>query len=149
MVDALKAVPFAGVVARLAKSEDPTTRTMRAEVDLPNPDGRLVEGMYGRATIELQPPTENLTHPRVLRRRATPANGKAAAFVVRDGKARRTPITIGDDDGSMVEVLSGLESGGRGGDPARQHPRRRHAGRRDHCAIQRRPRSLKPIECLA
>ncbi len=52
-----------GVVARLGKSEDPTTRTMRAEVDLPNPDGLLVEGMYGRATIELQPPTENLTVP--------------------------------------------------------------------------------------
>ncbi len=66
VVDALKTSPFEGVVARLAKSEDPTTRTMRVEIDLPNPDGRLVEGMYGRATIELQPPTEHLLHPGCL-----------------------------------------------------------------------------------
>jgi multidrug efflux pump subunit AcrA (membrane-fusion protein) len=28
--------------------------------------------------------------------------------VVRDGKVRRTPVTLGDDDGTSVEVLSGL-----------------------------------------
>ncbi len=107
VVDSLKSAPFAGVVARLAKSEDTTTRTMRAEIDLPNPDGRLVEGMYGRATIELQPPSANLTVPAscVV---GHSANARAAAFVVRDGKAHRVPITIGDDDGSSVEVISGL-----------------------------------------
>ena len=31
------------------ESENPTTRTMRVEVDLENPDGLLFEGMYGRA----------------------------------------------------------------------------------------------------
>ena len=107
VVDALKTVPFAGVVARLAKSEDPSTRTMRAEVDLPNPDGRLVEGMYGRATIELQPPTEHLCVPASCLTGHS-ANGHAMAFVVRDKKARRTPVKVGNDDGTLVEILSGL-----------------------------------------
>jgi HlyD family secretion protein len=108
VVDALKALPFTATVARLAKSEDPTTRTMRAEIDLPNPDGRLVEGMYGRATIELQPPTPNLTIPAACVV-GHAANARAVVFLVLESKARRTPITIGDDDGSRVEVLSGLD----------------------------------------
>jgi HlyD family secretion protein len=81
-------VPLAGRVARLAKSEDSMTRTMRAEIDLPNPDGRLVEGMYGRATIESQPPTGKLTFPAscVV---GHSDNARAVAFVVRDEKARK------------------------------------------------------------
>jgi HlyD family secretion protein len=107
LVDSLKSVPFSGVVSRLARSEDPTTRTMRAEIDLPNPDGRLVEGMYSRATIELQAPSRNLTVPAscVV---GHSTNARAIAFVVRDGKACRVPVTIGNDDGSDIEVISGL-----------------------------------------
>ena len=107
VVDALKSAPFDGVVARMAKAEDPTSRTMRAEIDLLNPDGRLVEGMYGRATIELQPPTEHLCVPAscIL---GHSANGNATAYVVQDHKARRTPVRVGNDDGRLVEILSGL-----------------------------------------
>ncbi len=107
IVDALKSRSFAGAVSRLSKSEDPTTRTMRVEIDLPNPDGRLVEGMYGRATIELQPPTEHLCLPAACLTGHS-ANGNATAFVVRDNKARRTSVKVGSDDGSLVEILSGL-----------------------------------------
>src|SRR5262249_19837988 len=107
VVDALKGRPYAGTVARLGKAEDPTTRTMRAEVDVSNPDGVLVEGMYGRATIELQPRSENLSVPSACVVGHAGAGG-AAVFVVRDGKARRVPVTLGGDDGSRVEVLSGL-----------------------------------------
>jgi len=106
-VDALKGKEFTGTVARLGKAENPTTRTMRVEVDLPNRDGHLVEGMYGRATIELQPPTDKLTVPAACVV-GHAERGKAAVFVVRDGKARRTPVTLGSDDGVAVEVLSGL-----------------------------------------
>lgn len=107
VVDALEGKEFTGVVSRLGKSEDPTTRTMRVEVDLPNPDGLLVEGMYGRATIELQPPTENLTVPAACVI-GHAVRGKAVVFVVRDGKAWRTPVTLRGDDGTSVEILAGL-----------------------------------------
>jgi RND family efflux transporter MFP subunit len=106
-VDALKGREIAGAVARLGKSEDPTTRTMRVEVDLPNPDGFLVEGMYGRATIELQPPTDHLTVPSTCVIGHS-EHGTAVVFLIRDGKARRTPVTVGNDDGVSVEILSGV-----------------------------------------
>src|SRR5262249_28942252 len=54
---------FGGTAAGRGKSEAPRPRPMRVEIDLPNPSGRLVAGMYGRATIELQPPTAAPTVP--------------------------------------------------------------------------------------
>ena len=62
-VDALGGQIFTGTVARIAESEDPTTRTMRVEIDLPNPKGLLRDGMYGKATIALEPVSRNLTVP--------------------------------------------------------------------------------------
>ena len=106
-VDALKGREFHGTVSRLGKSEDPSTRTMRVEVDLPNGDGLLIEGMYGRATIELQPPSNRLTVPAACVV-GHAGRGNAAVFVIRNGAARRTPVTLGGDDGASVEVLSGL-----------------------------------------
>ena len=106
-VNALKGREFTGVVARMGKAEDTSTRTMKTEVDLENIDRKLVEGMYGRASIELQPRTDNLTIPAACVV-GHAERGKAALFVVRGGKARRTPVTLGGDDGASVEVLSGL-----------------------------------------
>lgn len=110
VIDAIKGEPIKSTIARISSAEDPQTRTMRAEIDIPNPTGKIVEGMFGRATIELQPPTGNLTLPA---RCIVQHSGKDKAFVfaARDGKAARVPVTIGGDDGSRVEVLSGLGPG--------------------------------------
>jgi RND family efflux transporter MFP subunit len=107
-IDAMKGQVFHGTVARLGKSEDPMTRTMRVEIDLPNPSGQLFAGMYGRATIELQSSTEAPTVPAgcVV---GHAERGQAALYVVRDGKARRVAVTTGGDDGSSVEILSGID----------------------------------------
>ena len=43
-----------GAVSRVATSVDPTTRTMRAEIDLPNPDEALRPGMYAQVTLTPQ-----------------------------------------------------------------------------------------------
>lgn len=45
-----------GKVTRLANAIDPASRTMRTEIDLPNPSGLLRSGMYAQVTIKLQPP---------------------------------------------------------------------------------------------
>lgn len=107
-IDALKGEPIKAKVARIAYAEDPTSRTMRAEIDVPNPTGKIVEGMFGRATIELQPPTGNLTLPaRCIVQHS--GKDKAFVFVSKDGKATKVPVTIGSDDGALVEVLTGLD----------------------------------------
>jgi multidrug efflux pump subunit AcrA (membrane-fusion protein) len=40
-----------GSVTRTSNALDPTTRTMRVEIDLPNPDETLLPGMYAQVTL--------------------------------------------------------------------------------------------------
>jgi membrane fusion protein (multidrug efflux system) len=87
---------------------DPQTRTLDAEVQIPNPDGELRPGMFGRGAIVIE------THPHVP---IVPAQaiqiteGKRFVFVLEGDKARRREITTGVDEGTTLEVLSGLREG--------------------------------------
>jgi RNA polymerase sigma factor (sigma-70 family) len=51
--DALPGVTLPAEVSRVGFAEDPKTATMRAEIDVPNPDGRLRPGMTGTAVLKL------------------------------------------------------------------------------------------------
>ncbi len=107
VVDALKGHQFEGTVARLGQTEDTATRTMRAEIDLKNPQGLLVDGMYGRVTIELVPPGEELTIPSTAVMAHAP-EGKGVVQVVKDGIVRHANVSLGHDDGVTVLVPGGL-----------------------------------------
>ena len=106
-IDALGGRVFKGKVSRMADSEDLKDRTMRVEIDLPNDQGLLRDGMYGRAIIELEPPSNNLTIPSTCLIQQD-GHGEGAVFVVRDSKVTRVKIRVGKDSGLRVEVLSGL-----------------------------------------
>jgi multidrug efflux pump subunit AcrA (membrane-fusion protein) len=49
------AKPIPATVARVSGAMDPATRTMRIEIDLPNPDAAMRPGMYAQVTLSLQP----------------------------------------------------------------------------------------------
>ncbi|WP_406696254.1 efflux RND transporter periplasmic adaptor subunit [Singulisphaera sp. Ch08] len=106
-IDGIGSREFRGKVSRIADSEDHQTRTMRVEIDLENPDRLLREGMYGRATIGLETLSERLTLPTacVLER-----SGKRQGVVqvVRDGKVERIKVELGADNGTLVEIDSGI-----------------------------------------
>ncbi|WP_397571575.1 efflux RND transporter periplasmic adaptor subunit [Schlesneria sp. T3-172] len=105
--DSLPGRVFAGTLSRIAYSEDRNTRSMRAEVDLPNEDGAIVDQMYGRMQIQLEPSAETLTLPSVCLV-GDLAAGKGQVFIVRDGVARKESISIGAHDGVNVEILDGV-----------------------------------------
>ncbi|MES1213524.1 MAG: efflux RND transporter periplasmic adaptor subunit, partial [Singulisphaera sp.] len=106
-IDALPGKQFVGQVSRMASSEDPLQKTMRVEVDLPNPDGVLREGMYGRASIELEQPSDALSIPSsALVEKGDNQQGKL--YVVRNGKAKLLNVALGQDDGRHMEIIKGL-----------------------------------------
>ena len=107
----LQAIPgrtFEGKVTRTAYALDPRSRTLRTEVDLPNPEGKLHPGLYAYASIVAEEHLDALTIPAsaVVRE-----GDKASCVVVKDGRAARRPIAVGLGDGASVEVLSALEPG--------------------------------------
>ncbi len=100
---------FQGVVARTANALDPASRTLQAEIDVPNRDGKLMPGMYAETTI-------------LLDRAAPPLMVPAGALVIgmgephvvalgTDRRVRSVPVQIGRDYGATVEVLSGIREG--------------------------------------
>lgn len=109
-VDSLGGKKLTGKISRVAKSEDPLTRLMHVEIDLPNPDGKICHGMYGKVSIVLDKSPDQLAIPSsCLVGRAE--NGKGAVYVVRDKCARLVKVQLGIDNGIQVGILNGLEPG--------------------------------------
>lgn len=107
-IDALPGSNFAAKVSRVADAEDQQTRTMRTEVDLPNPDGTLREGMYGRVTITLDQSKPGVTIPgSALVSEAD--NGVSQVFVVEHGAAHSRQVRVGADNGLRTEIVDGLK----------------------------------------
>ncbi len=101
---------FQGVISLTAYALDPRYRTLRAEIDLPNADGRIRPGYSGHVAITLE------TRENVMRIPKTAifgfvTDGRAVTFRVVDGRAVRTPIKLGEDDPQRIEVLEGLNDG--------------------------------------
>ena len=105
---ALPGRTFTGTVSRYSETEDPGSRNMRTEIDLPNPDGKLREGMYGSVTVVLQaaaPKSVTIPSSGLLGQTGT---GDGSVYVVRDGKAHKVDVRVGNDNGVETEILSGL-----------------------------------------
>lgn len=98
-----------GKVARFADALNEETRTMHTEIDVENPDGTLVEGMYAETTLVLHQKDSVLTVPiQAVKRNGT--NG--SVFVVdKSGAVGQRAITLGVDSEARIEVLSGLSDG--------------------------------------
>ena len=106
-LDAFPGENFAGTLVRDSNSIDLTSRTLRVEVDVDNPTGRLLPGAYAFVHLKVPSAPRAVTIPTntLLFR----AEGLRVA-VVRGGQVKLVPVTIGHDYGSSVEVLSGLTS---------------------------------------
>jgi RND family efflux transporter MFP subunit len=109
--EALPGRTFPGRVARVSGALDPATRTMLAEIDLPNTEGRILPGFYGRTEITLERREGALALPSAAVRIEA---GNAYVYVVgADDKAQRVPVTLGLEDAGWVEIESGLSGGER------------------------------------
>ncbi len=100
---------FTGNVTRNAAAIDPTSRTLLAEIDLPNADGKILPGMFATVTFA----TRNATPPVLI-----PANalfvrtaGPQTFVVDANHVAHMHSLMLGRDFGSTTEVLSGLRQG--------------------------------------
>jgi RND family efflux transporter MFP subunit len=99
-----------GRITRTSDAVDPKARTFRAELDIPNPDRRLVPGLYVQVGFQLQNSGLSQVPAAAL---VFSAGGPKVAVVTSDGTVRFQPVTIGRDDGDKVELSSGVTDGER------------------------------------
>ncbi|WNG55316.1 efflux RND transporter periplasmic adaptor subunit [Archangium gephyra] len=96
-------------LTRVGNSVDPATRTVRARVELPNPDRALKAGVFLRAKVQVAAEHEALLVPREAIQRA---EGRALVFVKKEvGLYQPVAVELGSGTREHVEVLKGLEPG--------------------------------------
>jgi len=102
-----------GKIARFSDRLDTDTRTMRVEVDVPNPKLELVPGMYADATLVLDAAKDALVAPIQAVDRSE--SGARVLVVSGDGRGpgqiEQRIIVLGLEADDRVEVTRGLRAG--------------------------------------
>jgi len=101
---------FEGKVVRINSALELATRTLQAEIHVPNPSHLLKPGMFSRIEMALSEKPGTLT---VLREALIEEGGKRSVFVVEGNQALQRPIVTGIEQDQRVEVLEGLREGDR------------------------------------
>jgi len=100
--------PFAGKVSRTAGVIDPTSRTLRVEVRVPNEEGLLLAGMYVQVAIKVQQTAPLLLVPGSTLVFNSEGNQLA---LVRNGHVHFQAVTVAGDYGKEVGISAGLQPG--------------------------------------
>jgi multidrug efflux pump subunit AcrA (membrane-fusion protein) len=89
-------------VTRLSWALNTKSRTMRAEIDLPNPGSQILPGMYAYGRVVVERPSV-LALPKSA---FSYAGGKSFIWRYENGHAMRTEVQTGVMEGNWVEVTS-------------------------------------------
>ena len=108
-VDALGEETFSGVVTNIFPTLDPVTHTVSTEIEVANKDLKLRPGMYARVHLDFGT-KEALTVPdKAIVRQA--GSGARYVYVFSGGKAVYRAVELGQQQGDLYEVVSGLNAG--------------------------------------
>ena len=109
-LDAYPDQSLTGAISYIDAQLDPSTRSAIARVVLPNPDGALRLGMFGRARL-----AADSTAPEVVvvpRAAVTDLDGRATVFVrTNDTTFQRREVVLGTQAGDRIAISSGLHVG--------------------------------------
>jgi RND family efflux transporter MFP subunit len=99
---------FEGTVTRTAEAVNPEARTLRVEIDIPNPNRTLVPGTYVDVSFKLNSSGLIEVPAAALLFRT---KGPQAAVVDEKGAVELRNVTIARDNGNLVEISSGIKEG--------------------------------------
>jgi membrane fusion protein (multidrug efflux system) len=102
---------FEGRISRTAGALDPVTRTLNAEIRVPNEDRILLAGMYADVALELSAPRKVFEIPATAL--LSDARGQRVAIVGPDDKLHLERVTIDRDLGATLQISTGLVGGER------------------------------------
>jgi RND family efflux transporter MFP subunit len=97
-----------GTLVRTANAIDPASLTLLVEVDVDNPDGKLLPGGYAQVRFDVL-----LAHPPLVLPGNTlifRAQGTQVGVVDSDNTVHLKDIKIGRDFGTKIEVVSGIDA---------------------------------------
>lgn len=111
-VAALSGKRFTATVVEKGVSADPLSRSYEVKAVIPNPRHELLPGMIanveGVKTVARKVRTSIALPANIVQ---IDADNKPFVWTVQDGKACKTPVTVGDNIGDNVMVTAGLNLG--------------------------------------
>lgn len=107
-LDAYSGRTFTATIARLYPDLDRRTRTRMAEAVLEE-EIEMVPGMFARLTVPVETVGEAVVVPAGAI--AVTTRGKTTVFTVKGGKAFRRDVETGIEQGSEVQITSGVAAG--------------------------------------
>nr|NIU72481.1 efflux RND transporter periplasmic adaptor subunit [Gammaproteobacteria bacterium]NIY07108.1 efflux RND transporter periplasmic adaptor subunit [Gemmatimonadota bacterium] len=98
---------FGGTIETINPLVEEETRTAKVTVLVPNPDGRILPGMYARVELEAQRIPDRILVPRsaILER-----DRRTMLFVLEDGRAKWRYVTTGLENDELVEIVENPET---------------------------------------
>jgi cobalt-zinc-cadmium efflux system membrane fusion protein len=104
------AAPVQGRVTKISPTLDEMSRTAQVEITVENPEHRLKPGMFAQVLIPTEVRSDTVLVPRsaIIENEA---NGERYVFVVDSGRSRKTSVEYGLTEGSLVEIIKGLDAG--------------------------------------
>ena len=108
-VPALPGTVFKGKISAILPEVNPATRTIKARVELANPGGQLVPGMF--ATVNFSPTAKR--DVLLVPTEAVIQTGKRSVVLVAQEEGRFAPaeVEVGLDSNGRTEIRSGLQAG--------------------------------------
>jgi len=108
---ALSGIVFKGKVSAILPEVNPATRTIKARIELANPAGQLVPGMFANISFAPAARKEVLLVPS----EAVISTGKRTVVVVAQGDGKFAPVDVdvGLDSNGQTEIRNGLRAGQR------------------------------------
>ncbi len=99
---------FQGTLVRTAEAIDPSSRTLLVEIDLDNRKGELLPGSLAQVHFKA-PSVQTFIVPvaAIIFR----GEGTQVGLLESDNTAHLVPVTIGEDDGRTVQIVTGLKDG--------------------------------------
>ncbi len=94
-----------GKVARVAGEMEAATRSMEAQIEVPNPDGDLLPGMFANVRIAVDARQQVLTVPQTALSRGNP---RTVAWVSEKCVMEERVVKLGLETAIAAEVLSGV-----------------------------------------
>lgn len=100
---------FEGHVSMVSPTIDVNSRTFGVEIGLPNPEGRILPGMFGRVKLELGQANHVVVPDRAVVKQ--PGSANQYVYVYHNGLVNYNLVEIGQRLGNSYELLSGVEPG--------------------------------------
>jgi len=99
---------FEGKIAQISSALEMSTRTIQAEIYIPNLKRLLKPGMFTKVELTLSEKTQALVIPRIA---ILEEAGEKFVFTVQGGRALRKRVLTGFEKNEEVEILEGLSEG--------------------------------------